>query len=230
MSTLWRIVSVIAVANLLALLGLAGWLAASDRLDLARLRAVRQVLAPTRAADRAKEEEAKRQAEEAARAQAEKAKVGTPPVTAAERLAIKIEQSEADHQRLERARKEIEDLRRTLMLERDRLDADIAAFAAQRAAFDAERRRIREQEGDAQFQKTLATLEQLKPDKAKAALQELLDAGQMDQVVAYLDGMQDRTRTKVIDEFLKADPKVAAALLERVRTRGVEPRAVAGSP
>jgi hypothetical protein len=40
-----------------------------------------------------------------------------------------------------------------------------------------------------------------------------------DQVVAYLNAMEDRTRTKIITEFQKQDPALAAELLERLRTR-----------
>lgn len=230
MKSLWTILTVVALANLLMLLGLVGWLAASDRLDAGRLYAIRKVLAPTRAQDRAEDESAKLKAADDARAAEQAAKVGIAPVSTAERLSLKLESSDMDRQRDERVRKEIEDLRRSLLLERERLDRDAGAFRAERAAFAAERQRIKALDGDAQFQKTLTTLEQLKPDKAKVALQQLLDSGQIEQVVAYLDRMQDRTRTKVIDEFLKGDPKVAADLLERVRTRGVEPRVASGPP
>lgn len=230
MKSVWNVVSVVAVANLLALLGLVAWLGASDRLDADRLRAIRRALAPTISHERVEAEAAAARAAQEAAAAAVLAKVGSPPVNAAERLNLKLEQSDVDRQKLARFQKEIDDLRRALLLERAQFERDRAAFEATRAAFDDERRRIAEIEGDAQFQKTLTTLEQLKPDKAKLALQQLLDAGGEDQVVAYLNGMQDRVRTKVIDEFLASDAKVAAGLLERIRTRGVEPRVSASSP
>ena len=44
-------------------------------------------------------------------------------------------------------------------------------------------------------------------------------------IEAYLNAMQERTRTKVLDEFIKSDPKVATDLLERLRTRGIAARA-----
>jgi hypothetical protein len=84
---------------------------------------------------------------------------------------------------------------------------------------------VAQTEGNAQFRKALATLEGLKPDKVKLTLQQLLDQGEADQVVAYLNAMQERTRTKVLDEFIKSDPKVATDLLERLRTRGLIARA-----
>ena len=79
---------------------------------------------------------------------------------------------------------------------------------------------------NAQFKKALSTLEGLKPDKAKLALQQLLDKKEVDQVVSYLNAMQERNRTRIIDEFIKSDPGTATDLLERLRTRGLIARAV----
>ena len=61
-------------------------------------------------------------------------------------------------------------------------------------------------------------------------LQELLDLKQVDQVVSYLNAMQERTRTKIIDEFIKSDPKMATDLLERIRTRGMLARGPETAP
>ncbi len=222
MKSFWSVLSVVAVANLLALLALVGWLAASDRLNLDRMRAIRAALAPTITFERAKQREEQKAAGEEAVLAIKRAKMGAPPVTAAERLNLRLEQSAMDRQRSDRVRKEIEDLRRALLLERERLDRDIETFRTEKAAFDAERARVAGGVGEEQFQKTLTTLEGLKPAKAKVALREVLDAGGIEQVVSYLDGMQDRTRTRVIDEFIKDDAKLAADLLERLRSRGVE--------
>lgn len=230
MKSFWNVLSIVAVANLLALIGLVGWLAASDRLNVDRMRAIRVALAPTITFERARQQEEKKAADIEAVLAIRRAKMGVPPVTAAERLNLKLEQSEMDRQRTDRVRKEIEDLRRALLLERERLDRDIEAFRADKGAFDAERARMAGGLGDEQFQKTLTTLEGLKPAKAKVALREVLDAGGIDQVVSYLDGMQDRTRTRVIDEFIKDDAKLAADLLERLRSRGVEPRGSVSPP
>jgi hypothetical protein len=49
----------------------------------------------------------------------------------------------------------------------------------------------------------------------------------LELVVAYLNAMQDRTRSKVIGEFLKDDPTLASDLLERLRQRGQIARAAA---
>ena len=65
--------------------------------------------------------------------------------------------------------------------------------------------------------------------RAKASLSALLDLGEKDQVVSYLSAMDERIRTKIITEFNREDPAVAADLLESIRTRATEMRA-AGDP
>lgn len=220
MKSLWTALAVLAVANLLALLGVAGWLGATGRVDVQRLRDVRALFSKTVAAERAEEAAAKAAEEAEIKLAAEKAKEGTPPVRAEEQLAIRIRESSADQVRLEGVRRDVQVLRDTLERERLALDEERTRFAADRKAWDDMRRQITQQEQDEQFKKTLTTLEGLKPDKSKQTLDQLIRAGNKDQVVAYLNAMQDRTRTKVVDEFIKTDPKLASDLLERLRTRG----------
>jgi hypothetical protein len=45
------------------------------------------------------------------------------------------------------------------------------------------------------------------------------------QTVAYLDALDERLRNKIMAEFVKDDPTLAAVLLERLRTHGVLTRA-----
>jgi len=87
---------------------------------------------------------------------------------------------------------------------------------------------IAELEGSEMFKKALATYEGLKPAASASMLLQLmrpgggtgaLDNAGADQAVAYLNAMEDRTRTKIIAEFQKQDPALAAELLERLRTR-----------
>jgi hypothetical protein len=78
-----------------------------------------------------------------------------------------------------------------------------------------------ETDGNKQFLVALATLEGQKPKDAKQVLKALLDVRETDQVVAYLAKMEEGKRSKVIAEFVKDSPAMAADLLERLRTRGV---------
>lgn len=230
MKTLWSVLSVIAIANLLALLGIVGYLKMSDRLDAQRVRELRQLFNETGSQRKAKEEEAKSQAEKDAAAEKENAKKGTAPVTAGDALEFKLQQSQVDLARIESLKRDVQVLQETLARQKKALDDDRATLDKERRDFDQAREVVRKNEGDVQFKKALATLEGLKADKAKSTLQTLIDQKQVDQVVSYLNAMQERSRTKVIDEFIKADPKVATDLLERLRTRGVSVAGVGGPP
>lgn len=230
MRTLWLVLSVMAVANLLALLGLVGWLKATDRLDMTRAQEVRRLFGETLAEQKAREEEARAKAEAEKLAALESERAQRPPVPASDALELKLEQSTADQERAEALRREARLIQDTLRRERAQLDAEWAALKKAKAEFEQARKIVAQTEGAAQFRKALATLEGLKPDKAKLALQQLIDAQEVDQVVSYLNAMQERTRTKVIEEFIKADPKVATDLLERLRTRGLVARVPEAPP
>jgi|SRR5712671_4352026 len=230
MRLIWNLLAVMAVANLLGLGAFVGWLKMSDRLDRERLHEIRTVLTQTVSQRRADADALAAKAEQDKKAAAEQAKVGTPPVTAAEALDLKIQLSQFDQARLEAMRRDVSLLQDTLRRERQALEADRAAFNKEKTDFEKARQAVAQTEGNAQFKKTLATYESLKPDKAKLALKQLIDQKQTDQAVAYLNSMQERPRTKVIDEFLKDDPKMAADLLERLRTRGMQLRGPEGTP
>jgi hypothetical protein len=221
MRLLWTALSVVAIANLLALIGFVGWLKATQRLDSARVTEVRQLLRETIPAKKAREAEDQKKLDEAKKEEEAKAHAQLPPVTASDTLALKLQQSQADQARLESIRRDVQIMQDTLKRERASLDAGWAQLKKEREDFEAARKQIADTEGDAQFKKTLATLQALKPDKARLALQQLIAANNVPQAVSYLNAMQERTRTKIIDEFLTDDPKLAADLLERLRTRGL---------
>jgi hypothetical protein len=225
MKFLWNLLAVVAVSNVLGLLAFVGWLKASDRLDRERLHEVRAVLTKTAAQRTSEAQAAALKAEQDQKSAALQAKAGTLPVTAAESLDLKIQLSQFDQARLEAMRRDVAILQDTLRRERQSLETDRAALAKEREEFERARKIVADTEGSAQFKKTLASYESLKPDKSKLALQQLLEQKQVDQAVSYLDAMQERTRTKIIEEFLKDDPKVATDLLERLRTRGMLARA-----
>jgi len=214
--TLWNVLAALAVLNLLALLGLAGWAYASGRLDADRLQAVREAL--TTPADQPSEAERAKQATTPETQQEAKTDGRAIPVSSAERLIVQQELQEVAQQRLERSRRAVEDLRRTLEKEWQQLDEEIAEFERRKEAFEQMRRRIEQLEGDEQFKKTLRLYESVKPDEAAAMLMTLHEQGQTQRVVAYLDAMQTRKASKIIEEF---EPALAADLLERLRTRGL---------
>lgn len=223
MKALWTAVSIIAIANLLALLGFVGWLKSSDRLNVERVNAAKTLFVQTisqenaaKAAEAAKAEEEKKKAEEAAKA-------ARPPLTASEQLAAKLQASELDRQKVERLRREVDDLKKSLVQEREELNAQRVAFEAEKKAFADMRAKLAEDEGNAQFKKTLSVIDNVKPAVAVQILQEQLGANRegVEQVVSYLNALDESKRAKIVAEFAKGDPKLAADLLERLRTRGL---------
>lgn len=222
MKSIWLVISVVALANLLALGGFAAWLTASDRIDAERMRRIREMLSVTVSDERTVAEAAAQEAEAKAKADADAARLTVPPETAAEKIAAAADEDDAQLQAVIRRRRELEDVLRAIDRQRAELDTRSAAVKAERAAFDEERKKIELATADAQFKKALATLEAQKPADARGVLEALIAAGKGEQAVAYLSAMEERVRSKVLAEFAKADGTVAADLLEQLRTHGVK--------
>lgn len=222
MKSIWTIVATLAVANLLGLFGFVGWLKMSDRLDGARVEQIRAILRETVTAQKAREAQTKQESDAAAVVQAKLESDGATPRSAAQQIRATDELDAAARQRVERLRREVEDLQRTLARGRAELEAGWAKLEADRKEFEEMRARIAALEGSEQFEKALKLYESLKPLQAKDMLQQLMDRGETEQVVAYLNAMQTRTASKILAEF--KEPTVAADLLERLRTRGLEAR------
>lgn len=178
MKTVLNIIVVLAIANLLAIGGFVGWLKSSDRLSMERASQIRKLLSKTIADEKAEEQAAaakvvadKKAAEEATRA-------NRPPLTAEERLAARVEATKLDEERVNRLRREVEDLQRGLASERAAIDKDKSEFAAQKKTFEDSVKSTRLAQTDAQFQKSLTVLTTLKPAQAATMLQQLISSGQ----------------------------------------------------
>ncbi len=240
MKSVWTALCVIAIANLVAFGVIAGWLKTSDRLSKERVQKVRELFTTTNAEDEAAKvaEEATKKADEAKAA--EEAKKQKAPLTAEQQLGMKADLNEAERQRIKRLEREVADLsdslaeaKRMYSETKAKLDKEHseALAAAETGALNP------------QFKKAVGVLEGLKAPEAKSLLQQVLngDVGALPgisktdvagsgekapaekaikQVVAYLNAMQERMRIKVIGEFQKEDPRVAAMLLERLRAFG----------
>ncbi len=216
--SIWTVVTTLALANLLVILGLTLWLGISGRLTTDRFERVREMLKETalEELDRLEIEAEELAAAELAELEAKKAML--PPISSEDRLALQSQHDAVMQQSLERTRRTLDDMRRTLELERTELDRSIAEFRAEKEAFEQMRERIAQIEGDAQFGKALTLYQSLQPKDAANTLKELYDRGDVEQVVAYLNSMESRKASKVVAQF---EPAVAADLLERLRTRGL---------
>lgn len=222
MRRLWTIISVVCFLNAMGVLVVLGWLLNTGRVDRQRLQDVRELFRETTAQRDAREKAEQKEAEQAAALTRVANVENGEPMSADARLDSNRAQSQADIERMQRIRREVKDLQDAVVRQRQLLDKEREGFESDVSAFNKMRRDIAELEGSEQFKKALVVFEQLKPADAKAAMAALLDQGKQDEVVGYLDAMEDRARTKVVAEFIKdADAPLAAKLLEELRVRGI---------
>lgn len=208
MKTLWKLVSIIAVVNLLAILSTGAWLMMSGRLDRERLDAVKALLAsPTSAA----KDESK------AETPAEELRDTTPTGV---RISAQDRASRQVTMNLRRLHDEREQLARGLVDEESTLARRTQELAAERKAWDDLTAQAKEQANDGQFRKAVRMLESVPPKQAKEWLLALCAQGQIEQAVAYLDAMSAFKSSNVMKTFKgDAETKLATDLLERLRQR-----------
>lgn len=222
MKRLWTVIIIIGLGNVIALGGFAGWLGSSGRLNLDRVREIRMMLSETIAQEQARLDAQAAQAEAEAAA-ADDGMPDGPPRSASELVSMRLVATEVDMQRIERLRREVEDLQRKLRRDQSMLDEQSATLAQEREEFRLMRERLARIEGAEQFRKSVGVLESLKSTDAKSMLAVLLNDGQNEQVVSYLNAMEDRIRSKIMTEFVKGgQAELAAELLESLRQRGLE--------
>jgi hypothetical protein len=157
-----------------------------------------------------------------------------PPIPSGELVGLNQDLQRADEFRAQRLAREVQDLARTLLLERQRLDEERARLDEAKTEFERTRAEIAALEGDAQFKAALSVLRQVKPAEAKQMLQAVIEGipgsipapaspglSGMEQAVAYLDALGSMERGEIMSQFVKDSPAVAAELLERLRTFGL---------
>jgi flagellar basal body-associated protein FliL len=221
MKKLIKAILVVAILNLLAVLVGAGWLFSSGRISKDRVMSMSALFTEPVAI-----EEANIKAEEAQleRELAEQEKpIPELALNSAERNMVRVEMTQIDRQRLDRMKREVEDLQATLRRERQIVEQDRIALESEKVEFDLMRDRLAGLEGGKQFKKSLSTLSGMKPKDAKTMLSTLLANEKSEEVVSYLSAMDDRIRTQIMSEFVKAgEEQLAADLLESLRLRGLE--------
>lgn len=248
--------AVMAIANLLALGALVGWLGMNDRLDAGRVQRVRDLFSKTLGQEQAEAEELARQREAESAAESAARKASRAPLTATEQLAMRVEATELDRQRVELLKAEVQSLRETLARDQESLGAALQTLAGERKAFAEQVEAANKVASDKQFRTSLAVIESLKPEDATSAMMSFISnaegagvgfapadggveanaaistpdgqtlptrsAGLSGKglVVAYLNAMEERQRGKIMTEIVRADPGLAAELLEMLRTHG----------
>ncbi len=239
MRKLWTILAVLAVGNLLALIGLGGWLGVSGRLSMDRMRDIRTLLTETVAAQAEREkEEADAAAEELAADQQDERGVA---LSSAELVHMRLEGIEADRERRRRYVQEAQDLGSSLTQREAALASGRAKLTADRAEYEDYLAAIAQTDGDRQFRKAVKVLDGLKAEDGAGIITAMIESGEdglldgaedagdgqglrlsgVDRAVSYLNAMQDRSRLKLMAELSAERPELAAELLERLRSRGI---------
>lgn len=223
MKTALTVITILVFLHVLALIGVVGWLGASDRLSEQRAMAVVELFKPTVEEEQAQNTLA---ADLAAQAQAQadrQARIdrSVGMGSAADQIDAEQKRNELMLRKIERSRRELEDLQRNLELARQAMDHKREEMIATKQDLDARLAQIERQLNDEGFKKAIEMYEQLPAKQVKAMFEELIGRGQMDQVVAYMEAMDPRKAGKVLAEF-KNDVEISAAveLTERLRARG----------
>ncbi len=220
MKKLIKAILIVAIINLLAVFAGAGWLFSSGRVDKARILSMTELFI-----EPVEVEQAKLKAEQA-KIEKELAEQEKPlpelALNTQERNKVRVEMTQIDRQRLERMKREVKDLQATLRRERQLVEQDRLAFEQEKEAFEQMRQRLAGLEGGKQFKKSLASIAGMKPKDAKTILSTLLTDEKTEEVITYLSSMDDRVRTAIMTEFIKAgEEELAANLLESIRLRGI---------
>ncbi|MGV6814870.1 MAG: hypothetical protein ACWA5W_07685 [Phycisphaerales bacterium] len=221
MKKLTKALFIVAILNLLAVLGGAGWLMSSGRVNKDRVVEMTSLFKdPIAVVDaRAKAEEA---AAQKALAEQEKP-LPSIPLNAEERNQVRVEMTQIDRQRLDRLKKEVANLQATLDKKSRLIEQSRIELEKEREEFNQMRARLAGLEGGEQFEKSLGTLSEMKAKDAKAVLSQLLDEDKKEEVITYLSSMDGGVRTGIVSEFIKSgEEKLAADLLESIRLRGLE--------
>ncbi len=221
MKKLTKAIMIVAILNLIAVLGGAGWLLSSGRVSKNRVMEMTSMFQETVVA-----QEAQAKAEQAAidKEIAEQEKpLPAIPLNAVERNLVRVEMTQVDRQRSERMKREVENLQATLRKESRLLGLEREQLVADKEEFRKMRERLAGLEGGKQFKKSLNTISELKAKDAKAILSTLLEQEKREEVITYLSSMESGVRTGIIAEFIKAgEQELAADLLESIRMRGLE--------
>lgn len=218
MRTIWTVISGLAIINLLALTIFVGWLWQSGRLNGQRLQEVRSIIAPTiaEAEALAAEEAANEQAAE--QAALEQHYRENPPRSSTQQVALHEQQGRSQSLMIQRLQAERDLLTRQLNEAMERIEGQEARMQQQRQAILDELEQRQQRKNDAQFQQAVSLYQSVQPKQAKQMLINLIDAGEMDQAVAYLDAMQSRAASNILKQFKsEQELQLATDLLERLR-------------
>jgi len=223
MKTLWNAFVGLLLIHLLAVGAFTGWLAATDRLDEARVRGVIDTFKLTIAEEKALDEqaaeleaEAKRVARQTARIEA----IAAGPSTIGQHLEENKSTSEKLVLMEQRLQKDREALLRQAQTTRDALMREREALDQREQALEQRLADIAEQRESDNFAQAVTMYESYKPALAKGSFEQLVAQGQKDLVVDYLAAMDGRKAAAVLNQFKQPhEIALATELIDALRVR-----------
>ncbi len=230
MKSLMKLITVLAIANLLAVAGFVGWLFASGRVNGDRLARIRDIFRPSIQEEIRLATEASQREESATRLAEDNARLRELPISSSEQIV-------AASRFTDRATLAM----RALEEQQSRLQGDLLTReAAIKEREDALQRRQQEWERsiaddkvrqtDEQFRKAVRLLESAPPKQGREWILELVRAGKIDTAVSYFDAMNPAKSAALLKAFKgEGESKVATDLLERLRMLGLESEIGTGS-
>ncbi len=228
MKTLMTAIIVLAISNLVAIGGFGMWLGATDRLSKDRFNRVREMLAMTVTEENQVASSEKAKVELETKAAADAVKLAQPPKSALEAINDTRQGGEIQQQGALRRRDELRQLQAQLDRRQIELDAAKAQFDIREKNFQQRLAEVGKAAATEQFKQALAALEAQEPADAQKVLDALIRGNNREQAVSYLASMNPKNRASVITEFITADQRLAADLLESLRTRGLSSAVTAG--
>jgi len=230
MGSIVKLVRVLAIAHLLAFIGFAGWLVASDRVDSDRLTRARDLFKPTIAEEKARLAEQTAEEKTALAAAEERRRLLEVPMTRTEQIVS----AERFEQRAALALRGLEDERRRLLSDLSGREREVTereeALGRRQLDWEQSIAAQKERQTKDQFRKAVRLLEAAPAKQGKDWILELVQTGREDQAVAYLDAMNPAKSAGLLKAFKgEGEAKVATDLLERLRQLGLESEISAGT-
>lgn len=217
MTRLWNICAFIALANLVALIGLLVWMATTGRIDSDRVDRVRALFAQPVEVERLADE-AQRQAEELEReASLEAGSMVALP--ASSRWPIdSFTKIQMERQRMERRfRDQLQRDSQEILQAEQQLNAERNAFELKKAEYELMQQQARVQQESADFKQAVKDLESMPSKSAKNLIVETCATGPegIDLALRWMKGMRQGTRATIIASMKSEEElKLASSLLK----------------
>lgn len=226
-----KLIKILAIANLLAVIGFIGWLFASGRVNGERLQRVREIFHPTIAEEQTQVAETEAKAAEQIKLVEEEKRLLETPMPRTEQV-ISVERFQ---QRAALAVRSLQDEQRRLLQDLSSREQGVTereeSLAKRKVDWETSIAEEKERQTKEQFRKAVRLLEAAPPKQGKEWILELVKSNREDQAVSYLDAMNPAKSAALLKAFKgEGEAKVATDLLERLRQLGLESEINAGAP